>query len=46
MLDNQTHWLEINFHVLLVGDELVYTEPSNKKLGYSIQNGSRFFMLK
>lgn len=44
MLDNQTHWLEINFHVPLVGDELVYTDPSNKKLGYSIQNGSRSFM--
>lgn len=39
MIDSQTHWLEIQFHVPLVNDELVYRDPSNKKLGYAIQNG-------
>lgn len=46
MIDPQTHWLEIQFHVPLVGDELVYNDPSNKKLGYAIRNGQESFMVQ
>jgi DNA invertase Pin-like site-specific DNA recombinase len=46
MIDPQTHWLEIQFHVPLVGDELVYNDPTNKKLGYAIRNGQESFMVQ
>lgn len=46
MIDAQTHWLEIQFHVPLVGDELVYNDPNNKKLGYAIRNGQESFMVQ
>ena len=46
MIDQQTHWLEIQFHIPLVGDELVYTDPNNKKLGYAIRNGQESFMVQ
>jgi hypothetical protein len=46
MIDPQTHWLEIQFHIPLVGDELVYKDPKNKKLGYAIRNGQESFMVQ
>jgi DNA invertase Pin-like site-specific DNA recombinase len=46
MIDSQTHWLEIQFHIPLVGDELVYNDPNNKKLGYAIRNGQESFMVQ
>jgi DNA invertase Pin-like site-specific DNA recombinase len=46
MIDSQTHWLEIEFHVPLVGDELVYVDPTNKKLGYAIKNGQQTHMVE
>lgn len=46
MIDPQTHWLEIQFQIPLVGDELVYKDPKNKKLGYAIRNGQESFMVQ
>jgi hypothetical protein len=46
MIDNQTHWLELQFTVPLVDDELVYRDPSNKKLGYAIKGGMTTFMVE
>lgn len=46
MIDSQTHWLELQFNVPLVDDELVYRDPSNKKLGYAIKNGMTIYMAK
>ncbi len=46
MIDSQTHWLELQFTVPLVDDELVYRDPSNKKLGYAIKNGMTTFMVE
>jgi DNA invertase Pin-like site-specific DNA recombinase len=46
MIDSQTHWLDIQFHVPLVDDELVYRDPSNKKLGYAIKGGMTSFMVE
>lgn len=46
MIDSQTHWLELQFNVPLVDDELVYRDPSNKKLGYTIKNGMTTCMVE
>jgi DNA invertase Pin-like site-specific DNA recombinase len=46
MIDSQTHWLDIQFNVPLVDDELVYRDPSNKKLGYAIKGGMTTFMVE
>ena len=46
MIDSQTHWLELQFNVPLVDDELVYRDPSNKKLGYAIKNGMTTCMVE
>lgn len=39
LIENQTHWLEIQFKVPLVGDLLVYKDPKQKALGYSLKDG-------
>ncbi|MFM7009357.1 MAG: hypothetical protein ACKO0Z_08530, partial [Betaproteobacteria bacterium] len=46
MIDSQTHWLEIEFNIPLVGDSLVYRDPSNKKKGYAIQEGLNTFLVE
>ena len=38
--DKQTHNITINFHVPYYGDRLVYEDPNDKSLGYSIEGGS------
>jgi len=45
-VDNQTHWLEINFKVPLVGDSLVYTDQAQKTLGYSLKEGVTALMVE
>ena len=46
LVDNQTHWLEINFKVPLVGDSLVYTDQAQKTLGYSLKEGVTALMVE
>jgi hypothetical protein len=46
MIDSQTHWLELQFQVPLVDDELVYRDSINKKLGYAIKEGVSSFMVE
>ena len=46
MIDSQTHWLELQFQVPLVDDELVYRDSTNKKLGYAIKEGVSSFMVE
>ena len=46
LVDNQTHWLEINFKVPLVGDTLVYKNQSLKTLGYSLKEGVTALMVE
>jgi hypothetical protein len=46
LVDNQTHWLEINFKVPLVGDALVYHDQSQKALGYSLKDGVTYLMVE
>jgi DNA invertase Pin-like site-specific DNA recombinase len=38
--DPQTHRLILNFQVPLVGDELVYFDPTNRSVGYTIFDGA------
>ena len=46
MIDSQTHWLELQFQVPLVDDELVYCDSINKKLGYAIKEGVSSYMVE
>jgi DNA invertase Pin-like site-specific DNA recombinase len=46
LIDEQTHWLEINFKVPLVGDALEYHDPSQKALGYSLNEGGTALMVE
>jgi hypothetical protein len=46
LIDEQTHWLEINFKVPLVGDALAYHDPSKKALGYSLNEGGTALMVE
>ena len=46
LLNNQTHWLEIQFKVPLVGDLLVYKDPKQKALGYSLKDGVTALMVE
>ena len=46
MIDGHTHWLELKFSIPLVDDELVYRDPSKKKLGYAIKDGLTTFMVE
>lgn len=46
LIDNQTHWLEIQFKVPLVGDLLVYKDPKQKALGYSLKDGVTALMVE
>lgn len=46
LIDNQTHWLEIQFKVPLVGDLLVYKDPKQKDLGYSLKDGVTALMVE
>jgi DNA invertase Pin-like site-specific DNA recombinase len=46
MIDSQTHWLELQFQVPLVDDELVYRDSINKKLGYAIKEGVSSYMVE
>jgi hypothetical protein len=46
LVDNQTHWLEINFKVPLVGDALVYADQAQKTLGYSLKEGVTALMVE
>jgi hypothetical protein len=46
LIDQQTHWLEINFKVPLVGDALEYHDPTQKALGYSLNEGGTALMVE
>ncbi|MDI9331280.1 MAG: hypothetical protein QM527_08235, partial [Alphaproteobacteria bacterium] len=46
LVDNQTHWLEINFKVPLIGDSLVYADQAKKTLGYSLKEGVTALMVE
>jgi DNA invertase Pin-like site-specific DNA recombinase len=46
LIDEQTHWLEINFKVPLVGDALQYHDPKQKALGYSLNEGGTALMVE
>ncbi len=46
LVDDRTHWLEINFKVPLVGDALEYHDPSQKTLGYSLKEGVTSLMVE
>jgi hypothetical protein len=46
LIDNQTHWLEIQFKVPLVGDLMVYEDPKQKALGYSLKDGVTALMVE
>lgn len=46
LVDDHTHWLEINFKVPLVGDTLAYNDPSQKALGYSLKEGVTSLMVE
>ena len=46
LMDRQTHWLEINFKIPLVGDALVYNHPSQKAKGYTVKEGQTALMLE
>ena len=46
LLNNQTHWLEIQFKVPLVGDLLLYKDPKQKALGYSLKDGVTALMVE
>jgi DNA invertase Pin-like site-specific DNA recombinase len=40
-VDKQTHQLVIEFKLPYIDDELVWNNPTNKKLGYTITNGKK-----
>jgi len=46
MIDSQTYWLDLQFNVPLVEDELVYRDSINKKLGYAIKEGVSSYMVE
>lgn len=41
LIDKQTHRLDIQFKIPLVGDELVYKDQGRKSLGYTVKDGQR-----
>ncbi len=44
--DNQTHNLRVFFRIPYIGDELVWKDSNNKKLGYDIKKGLKSLYLK
>jgi hypothetical protein len=40
-VDKQTHKLVIEFKLPYIDDELIWNNPTNKSLGYTISNGKR-----
>ena len=46
LVDPTTHWLEIEFQLPLIEDELVYVGSSNKALGYALKDGTKTLMLE
>lgn len=46
LIDKQTHWLEINFKIPLVGDQMIYKDPAQKSKGYTVQEGESALMLE
>ncbi len=46
LLDIQTHWLEINFKIPLVADQVVYKDPAKKSLGYTVKEGQTALMVE
>lgn len=46
LMDQQTHWLEINFKIPLVGDGVLYNDPSKKANGYKVIEGQTFQMIE
>lgn len=46
LIDKQTHWLEINFKIPLVGDQLVYKDPTQKSKGYTVKEGETALMIE
>lgn len=45
-MDNRTHLLELQFTAPVVSDELVYSDPANKKKGYKIKEGLNEVMVE
>jgi DNA invertase Pin-like site-specific DNA recombinase len=46
LVDPTTHWLEIEFQLPLIEDELVYVGSSKKALGYALKDGSKTLMIE
>ena len=46
LVDPTTHWLEIEFQLPLIADELVYVGSSKKALGYALKDGTKTLMLE
>jgi hypothetical protein len=46
LIDKQTHWLEINFKVPLVDDQLVYKDIAQKSKGYTVKEGGSALMIE
>ena len=44
--DNQTHNLRVFFKIPYIGDELIWKDSNNKKLGYEIKKGIKSLYLK
>jgi DNA invertase Pin-like site-specific DNA recombinase len=46
LIDKQTHWLELNFKIPLVGDQVVHMDPAQKSKGYTVKEGESALMLE
>ena len=46
LIDKQTHWLELNFKIPLVGDQVVHKDPAQKSKGYTVKEGESALMLE
>ena len=46
MIDSQTHWLEFEFKLPMVEDDLLYTDPADRRLGYKVLPGLNSLMVE
>jgi DNA invertase Pin-like site-specific DNA recombinase len=46
MIDSQTHWLDLEFKIPLVGDELVYVDPAKRSRGTMVVPGVNSLMIE
>ena len=46
MIDTQTHWLDVEFKIPLVNDQLVYVDPAKRSGGTMVVPGVNSLMIE